>query len=646
MVLSVQLRFYFFTGFLSLLIVALPLKVSAFTCNHPGSGDSLIKLGEYKRALAFYRACPDENTGRHYLNIGKVFFHLKYLDSALYYYQAAAESARNQSDLRLEGMAHFNQGSVYTSRGEYAEGIAMTQKALQTFKSLKDDEVVGQAYYNLGLLYKKNALFAEAILNLDSALNSFEQLEEGEKVEAKIFQLLGNIYREREEYSPSISYHKRAIALKNKLNDREGLYASYNDLGNTYRKSGYHEKALNYYQKALGSENPLFIGSTLDNIGETYFNLKQYEKALEYFNQSLKIRNEIGDQNGVALTLTELGGLYLALGREDKAFTFLEKGFKIAREKGYREILLSNYQWQKRLWAETGEFQKALVMSDSIALIKEQLFKESQEKIFQSMKISLRLRDIEREKQRLSEETKIKSLMLEQARSEKRLTAIILGLILLGAVVVIALVYRNAKWQKERSREIQHRTKNFLQTLANLYDFQSRRINDPGARAIVQESEGRVNAMLMIHNSLSGLSNRVLLESYLENLIYAIKSSFEPEHQSVSVTLNITPLQLEADQATPLALIVNELVTNSFKYGFSGKDEAELSVELQSHDRKDYLLEIRNSGTFEDGGTRADSYGLKMVRVFARQLGGDFKITSENDETVARVRMKLRTASP
>ncbi|MGB0178194.1 MAG: sensor histidine kinase, partial [Owenweeksia sp.] len=267
------------------------------------------------------------------------------------------------------------------------------------------------------------------------------------------------------------------------------------------------------------------------------------------------------------------------------------------------------------------------------------------EEVLQRMKVSLRIRDFENQNKVLLEEARLNLLMAEQERSEKRWVWTTLGLIIMAALIVIILIYRNAVWQRARSREIHHRTKNFLQTLANLYDFQLRRAQDPDTKALVQESEGRVNAMLLVHNSLSGLSDVVKMPEYLKKLINAIKISFEPEIQGLDIQLSIADIQLEADRATPLALIVNELVTNSFKYGLRGLSTPVLKVSLQIQENELVLVVSDNGGKGAHSGSGSGSYGLKMVRVFARQLGGSFDLRSDTSETKAIVRVKAGSAS-
>ncbi|HBF18964.1 MAG TPA: hypothetical protein DDW81_02640 [Cryomorphaceae bacterium] len=611
-------------------------------------GDSLLTERDYVDALMVYRlelGNDDVPKASVYINMGKAFFYLQEQDSALFYYKQAAEWALSNNKDELLGMAYFNQGSVYTTQGDYAEGIAYTRKALQTFKQIGKEYVVAQAFFNLALLYKKNALFDEAIINLDSALQRFEKNDKDKIGLAKIFQLLGNIYREQDEDSLSLEYHQRALQLKEEIGDQRGLFASYNDIGNTYLKLYDYQQALNYYQRALQAEDTFFVSTTLDNIGETYFRIKDYSQAEQYWQQSLSLRERIGDKHGVAATLTELGELYVETENWQRAEEFLKQGGDLARQNDYKEIWLSNYQSLSKLYERTGRFREALNHSRMASELREEIYNQTREKILQRMKISLRLRDFENQNQVLMEEAQLNRLQVEQERSEKRWIWTTLAIIVIGALWIILLSLRNARWQKARSREIQHRTKNFLQTLANLYDFQSRGLNDPEAKALVMESEGRVNAMLLIHNSLSGLSNRVEMSAYLQRLVKAIKDSFAPALQHTDLQFSIEELYMDADQATPLALIVNELVTNSFKYGLPGLELPALKVALTTQGKKELLLEITdNGGEGKRKAFRQDSYGLRMVHVFARQLGGNFKLHFNAGETRAEVRLKIGTA--
>lgn len=177
-------------------------------------------------------------------------------------------------------------------------------------------------------------------------------------------------------------------------------------------------------------------------------------------------------------------------------------------------------------------------------------------------------------------------------------------------------------------REIHHRVKNNLQVISTLLELQLAEIKDDNARKALQESQTRVRSIALVHQQLYQKENIVTIgiPDFVKDLFDQVTSIYNTKNQDIRLHNHIQPLFLDIDTAIPLGLILNELMTNSYKYAFSGHEG---SVDIGLHkDEEYYVLTYRDSGP----GLPADydykkskSLGLTVIYSLSRQLGGYFE---------------------
>lgn len=179
-------------------------------------------------------------------------------------------------------------------------------------------------------------------------------------------------------------------------------------------------------------------------------------------------------------------------------------------------------------------------------------------------------------------------------------------------------------------REVHHRVKNNLQVITSFLRLEARRTSSDEARVVLREMQGRIFAMALLHETLyrSGNFRRVDIAAYLNKLAVQLFRSQNVDPSEVRLVLNLTPVELELDQAVPCGLIVNELLANSLKHGFPsglvGEVRLSVGVELDK-----VRLEVTDTGAglaadFEP--RRTKSLGLQIVADLTRQLRGEFRI--------------------
>lgn len=180
-------------------------------------------------------------------------------------------------------------------------------------------------------------------------------------------------------------------------------------------------------------------------------------------------------------------------------------------------------------------------------------------------------------------------------------------------------------------KEIHHRVKNNLQVITSLLNLQAKRIPDPVTRDLFKNSQHRINSIAIIHEMLYGSEDigRINFKEYVNNLVRTLIPSFRGVKNEVNVQLDIEDTYLEMDLAIPLGLIINEVVTNSLKYGLS--ERGVLSIRLKKTNGN-FELHLQDDGPGIDIKSSNDSkkLGLKMVDYLIQQIEGAYEILPES----------------
>lgn len=168
-------------------------------------------------------------------------------------------------------------------------------------------------------------------------------------------------------------------------------------------------------------------------------------------------------------------------------------------------------------------------------------------------------------------------------------------------------------------REVHHRVKNNLQTVASLVRLQ------PMAPEARRDLSDRIAAMAAVHEQIYR-SNRfgdVQLDGYLENIARSVASGYDSK---VEIVFRGHDVAIDPDRAMILGLIVTELVSNSIKHAFPDGGPGEILIELERGEDGKAVLTLADRGVGFDPNAASRSLGLRLVRSFSEQLGGDYRL--------------------
>lgn len=183
-------------------------------------------------------------------------------------------------------------------------------------------------------------------------------------------------------------------------------------------------------------------------------------------------------------------------------------------------------------------------------------------------------------------------------------------------------------------KEIHHRVKNNMQIVSSLLNLQSDKISDPVFLSLIHESKNRIYSMALVHEMLYKSSNfsHIKLQEYINRLVKNINASFYRQECIVNFDIVIPEnTGLEIDIMIPVGLILNELISNSYKYAFSEIKNALISIHMTIKDGNFELLVKDNGKGFNDNFNEdSNSLGLQLIKMLSEQLNGKCKFSNEN----------------
>ncbi|MBX2896889.1 MAG: sensor histidine kinase [Cyclobacteriaceae bacterium] len=211
---------------------------------------------------------------------------------------------------------------------------------------------------------------------------------------------------------------------------------------------------------------------------------------------------------------------------------------------------------------------------------------------------------------------------------------IIASLLFLLLITYLFFLFRKNKKLSQRNelllREQNHRVKNNLQMISSLLSLQSQKLMTSDAKAVLEDSQGRINSVALLHRMLyeGEQVGKIEVVSYIKSLTEEIKYS---ANRDVDIELTLPEkLELKIERVTSLGLIVNELFTNSMKHVSS---EIPLSIRLQlkaSNGKLSLTYSDNGAGVTCEVWMASNSFGNQLIQLQARQLQGDFTVTVDH----------------
>jgi two-component sensor histidine kinase len=179
-------------------------------------------------------------------------------------------------------------------------------------------------------------------------------------------------------------------------------------------------------------------------------------------------------------------------------------------------------------------------------------------------------------------------------------------------------------------KEIHHRVKNNLQVISSLLKLQARESGNTETEEQLFEAVNRISSMALIHEKRYRTSDlaRIDLAEYLNSLIEEIVAS-QANALEISVNVQSDIDHVSINHLVPLALIFNELATNTLKHGLSVRKTGKIEVSIQSPNEQTTTMAYADDGTWKTS-EKGGGFGTMLIETFVEQLDGACELSHEN----------------
>jgi two-component sensor histidine kinase len=517
-----------------------------------------------------------------------------------------------------------------------------------------------------------------------------------EFVRAKLFREEGIIEQSKENSAGAIRAYQQALELFEKLDKKEMQVDALNRLEQVYFKDKEYSTAEKYIQRAISliQQNPdlpaYLLGDSYNALAAIKGEVGDNKQSVEYLDKARKAYEKAGEEPQVYITLLNSAISLRKLGLVDESVVRLKKAESYALRTNFTELLLHVYLNLPNTLMQMNDYPEAIRVSqkaldlmkqhpaledyrqrEEIYSILQKAYAHQNEykKAYNYLQLASQTRDslmgiekkrelarLEAQYEARQSQQKIQELDLEnEARQEQLMIVIGLLSALLLFTGLLAWQYRRLQRSKAKiseqseqlktlMKELHHRVKNNLAIVSSLLKLQSNRLVEESAARAVREGQQRVEAMSLIHQRLyqTDLLTSINMQEYILDLAENLMVAYGYALDSFDLRLTIEEKELDVDLAIPLGLILNELLTNSFKYAYENVQKPMLSISLTRN--QGLTLEVKDNGPGlnemqwkQPGG----SFGKRLIRNLSEQTGGVYQIGNDNG-----THFKLHIAEP
>lgn len=572
-----------------------------------------------------------------------VEFHLaRQWDSAEYYYLQAIPLAQEEKDLELLARLYNNMGLVAKAKNNYEARINYYEQSLTIYKELGKEELRAETLYNLGLTYKELQEIDKAIILINECIEILGKKDDSPTL-GSAYTTLGNIYTQLGDREKAISSHEKAINYGNKSgSDRMGDY--YNNIGKAWMSFGNDSIAEQWISKAISFKynvgDSLSTATSFQNLSKIQLNKQDFNAAKESLLKARKLF--IQKKDSINLTYNAVRILELPdtiSGDHLNTTNWIDSVKSCLPYRAEYDLIATVLDAQKKVFLKEGDLSKAVELTDSARRIERNMLStERIEKIaqFQAM----------HEFNMLNATILKQENALLQEASNRNIAIGISILIIVGMIFIWREKKRSDQLRAESDaaririetllREMHHRIKNNLSAFAGIMGLEMRRLHDKSSRDLLRDSQNRLKAISKIHQKLYLSTEEALakvdLNAYLAELCEEVMFNFNYSREDVKLQFDLDPVDLDTDRAILLGQLLNEALTNAFKYAFKNHPDPELSLSLKVIESQ-LIVSLRDNGpgmSLDDASPKGTGIGSTLFKELSKQLKAEWEIHEAN----------------
>ncbi|WP_425421482.1 sensor histidine kinase [Phaeodactylibacter xiamenensis] len=522
-------------------------------------------------------------------------------------YEAFHRAAKHP---RLVAAVNMAKANLYSDMGDFARSMEAVIDAYRAYESVEDTAGMLVTSNKLGALYTEADRMDDAIIKLRETL--------------ELARFSGNQVQEQ------IAYTNLGVAYENKGD----LAAAYTHYERAYQigeaKEGDYDKVLNRY-----------------NMAHILTQMGKWEAAAPYAEACARLADSINVPDLSAASRRLLADFLIEEGEYERGISMLLPQTDSTYSMGLKDRAEA-YELLVKAYRQTGDYRRGFgaleqfkTLSDSVTGI---------ERLNRINELSAQYETEKKQQQIAMLDLENQTARAVISQKNRTITIGIVGLVLItGLSIFLYGLYRKYRRQQEQLavaleekeyliKEIHHRVKNNLQIISSLLQLQARYIDEPIALEALNDGENRVRSMSIIHHHLytGEHLSQVNLPEYVANLCSNLEASYRPGDKAIVLHQAVPNLLLDVSVMIPLGLILNELLTNAYKYAFEGLQKGNIWVSIEETGGH-LLVEVKDDGVGMHPETVQKGFGSRLIRAFLRKLEAEMESSQPEKGTAIQI---------
>jgi len=614
-----------------------------------------LEQGEIQKALYYGKSALslskkvkyEAGIARSYFAIGNVYEYDQENTLSLEMYKKAEAIYLKIKDYNSLADCQLNMGNIYDNVSDYPNALKYYYRSLAHAKRLNRIDLLGDCYLNIGIEEYSLGDYSKSLRTHYLSLRYYEQLKDKPRI-ADVYNSLGNVYCDQGDKEKGLRMYFTSLKLAKETNQKESVANAYVNIGAIYTETGKIDKGIEMFKISLRIFRELnydiYLALVYNNLGEAYIKAERYEEALNVCDSSLAIAKISQDKAEMVCSYINIGDVYTKQRKFDAAKVAFDKALELSTEIRSKSFIKDTYESMIALDLASNKYKDAFEHQRLFVLYKDSVNNEETERqgIITELEYSY---DKRAENERRKNDKAVFKLKTQNklSKQQKNYLVTILVVLVLSALVVWYFARRAYNDKKRYSevlsnenefkeallQEVHHRVNNSLQMISSLLSIQSDSTENEEIREYLLKSENRIQAMSVMHQLLH-LGNSKLevnMSDYLNEVLDFYTRMLETK-PNVKLNSIIPSVLFHTKTAMPLALILNELITNSLKYAFPD-DSGQINIALYENEDKSWNLIVSDNGIGFDNqkeSVKQSSIGLELVRLMTRQLNGDLNV--------------------
>jgi len=549
------------------------------------------------------------------------------------YYHKALEIAEGLEERKLEGAILGSLGTLYGRQGESEKAIEYYHKSIKVNKATPSLNV--RNYINLAITVTQNFQLEKSVEYLIKALEIAEKSNPSQL--PYIHNQLAISYFELNTYDKGEYHLNKALPLAKELGDNYSLGSIYNSLGylNETRDFDY-TKSLDHYSQSLKyhtlANNKVGMSNANYNVGLQYLNLKKPYKAEEYFKEGAEISNRLGNTLQWVIGYYFLATVYIDSGDFVKSERYIARA-NDSLKGGSKMLLKDHFYRMSKSYESHGKYNEAHSSMEMYAELADSLFNKTSFEKLAGLEEQYESEKKENDNLKLRAEKARQAELLAQENKRKWLLGggLIMAVLGLG---IFAFYYRKNQKQKkiiiDLQKELHHRVKNNLAIIDRFVKTVQSEFSDPKFDGKLRDLRNRIKSISEVHELLNDKDDITHLgaKKYIETIINNISQSFANPNVVISSTIDES-IHLLPNKLFSIGIIVNEFITNSYKYAFDNK-EGIITINFDTLNNG-YILKLSDNGKglpSDIESTSSNSFGFRLMQLYTQKLNGTFEMSN------------------